>query len=440
MTRIASLALAGLLAGYSAGRSQAVPPTRPDSCLAAAPADCGLTLRDLLLEVRSRHPGLEAARARVRAAQGNRAWAGSIDNPVFGVQLENVTVPGRTPVPADRETMYTATLPLETFYQRGSRVGQAGAELSAARAETSALMLQVVLDAAHAYYRTALAQLELETAMDLAAWLDSVVSYNRVRAREGLAAEADLLRSELERERMTAEAAMRAAELAGARAELAEFVPPSSATLRVVIPSDPLGPATDAAAAIAPLPRVEALRQRLRALDASVSVERSMLIPHFGFTVGAKQSVGRTSLVGGVSLPLPLLNHNGGRVARAKGERDAVAFELAGEERVASAVLVATAEASRGLSAEVAVLGAKAPGGGSAYLARAEEVRRISLGAYQEGAVPLITVVDAARAWGEARITYYTLLFAQHEAVLAHLAARGIDPLEALTSAGGTRP
>ena len=433
MTRIALLALGGLLAGYSGGRAQAV--------RTATPADSGLTLRDLLLEIRARHPALEAARALVRAAQGNRAWARTIDNPTFGVQLENARLPGTPPVPLDREIMYTATLPLETIYQRGPRAGQASAELAAAGADTSALALQLGLAAARAYYRTALAQLELETAVELAGWLDSVAVYNRLRAGEGLAAEADLLRSELERDRMTAEAALRAADLAGARAELAEFVPPGDSAPRVAVRAEPLSVAPEAGGSGAPLPRIEALRQRLRSRDAAVAAERAMLVPQLGFTVGVKESMGRTSLLGGVSLPLPLLNRNGGRITRAKGERDAVAFELAREERAARAALAATSEASRRLSAEAMTLAAKASDGSSAYLARAEAVRRIALGAYREGAVSLLTVVDAARAWGDARVTYYRLLFAQHEAVLAHFAARGIDPLAALTSsAGGARP
>jgi outer membrane protein TolC len=64
---------------------------------------------------------------------------------------------------------------------------------------------------------------------------------------------------------------------------------------------------------------------------------------------------------------------------------------------------------------------------GASYLARADEVRRIALGAYREGAIPLIQVIDAARAWGEARIAYYQILYAQHESVLALLVAEGVD-------------
>jgi outer membrane protein TolC len=64
---------------------------------------------------------------------------------------------------------------------------------------------------------------------------------------------------------------------------------------------------------------------------------------------------------------------------------------------------------------------------GETYLTRADEARRIALGAYREGAIPLIQVIDAARAWGEARIAYYRILYAQHESVLALLAAEGVD-------------
>ena len=67
------------------------------------------------------------------------------------------------------------------------------------------------------------------------------------------------------------------------------------------------------------------------------------------------------------------------------------------------------------------------PGSAPAYLAKADELRRITLGAYREGGAPLLQVLDAARVWGDARITFYTTLFAQHEAVLALVVAQGND-------------
>jgi outer membrane protein TolC len=76
----------------------------------------------------------------------------------------------------------------------------------------------------------------------------------------------------------------------------------------------------------------------------------------------------------------------------------------------------------------VALVGAPSSG----FLARADEARRIAIGAYREGAVPIIQVIDASRAWGESRIAYYDLLFAQHESVLDLLYADGRDPRTAL--------
>lgn len=398
-----------------------------------AQRDSVVSLRALLVEVRTSHPATEAARARVRAAEGQRAWAGAFDNPRFAVQVENLRAPGRPAVPQDRETMYTAELPFETLYQRGPRIRQADAEVAARRADSVSVDFQLTLATARAYYRVASAQIELETARELSVWLDSVVTYNRARSQEGLAPEAELLRAVVERDRVRAEASLRGAELAQAFGELAGFLAVPS-TFRVAIPSRPLSILPGPPPGNGVAPPVAVARARLRAMEAAVAVERTMLVPAFGIILGGKETMGRTSLVGGVSLPFPLFNRNGGRIRWAAGERDAAAADLATAERISRAAVTAWSTAVAQLTAEVEVLGAVDSVGVPHYLTRADELRRIALGTYHEGAVTLLTVVDAARAWGEARLTWYRTLFAQHEAVLAQLAASGIDPLE------GVRP
>ena len=73
------------------------------------------------------------------------------------------------------------------------------------------------------------------------------------------------------------------------------------------------------------------------------------------------------------------------------------------------------------------------------FLTRADEARRIALGAYREGAVPLIQVLDAARAWGESRMTFYRTLYEQHESVLDLLTAKGMDLRDAVGSSPPNR-
>jgi cobalt-zinc-cadmium efflux system outer membrane protein len=144
--------------------------------------------------------------------------------------------------------------------------------------------------------------------------------------------------------------------------------------------------------------------------------------------IGIKQSMGLNSAMAGFSLPLPVFDQNRGGVARARAMRDAAQFDLIAQERVAIAEVSGALEAARILTARAIALAAPdSSGQGPRYLLRAELARTIALGAYREGAVQLLQVIDAARAWGEARMAYFRTIYAQHESVLALLTARGDD-------------
>jgi cobalt-zinc-cadmium efflux system outer membrane protein len=183
-------------------------------------------------------------------------------------------------------------------------------------------------------------------------------------------------------------------------------------------------------------PDVRAARERATASAAAITTERRQLFREIGATLGSKRTMGTNSMIAGVSLPFPIFNQNGGDVARATAERDVAVYELATQERVASAELQGASDAARLLTDLTVTLAA---GGPDNFLARADETRRIALGAYREGAVPLLQVLDAARAWGDARLTFYRTLYAQHQSVLALIVARGGDLFSAtltLTSTG----
>jgi cobalt-zinc-cadmium efflux system outer membrane protein len=398
-----------------------------------------LTLREILDSTLAHHPLAEAAQARVRAASGMRTTARSIGNPVLSYDVENAPFPGGQPVSGmPRETMATAMLPLASIVQRFPRARRADAEVRAADADARATRQQLALDASRAFFRTALAQVSVAAARDLTAWLDSVVAYNRHRVDEGLAAEADLIRAELERDRAATNATLEEADLARARAELAAFIDrrvSSGADIVVAIDDTPLvmpaNTETPVPADISRRPDVLAARERLAAAGAAVTTERAMTVRELGATFGAKWSAGTTSMIAGVSLPLPIFDPNRGEIARASGERDAAAFELAARERAAAADVAGAYEAAR-LLTERATLLAQGVGGRPPLLVRADEGRRIALGAYREGAVSLLHVIDAARAWSEARVTFYQALYAQHESVATLLLARGDDILSEL--------
>lgn len=411
-----------------------------------------LTLRNVLERALTQYPAIDAARARTRAARGSRVTAGTFANPMLSYQVDNTPFPGGSPIPGlDREAMTMVSFPLEPLYQRGSRIRRANADVRAAEADALTTRQRVALDAADAFYRTAAAQIHLSADRDLVSWLDSLVTYNRARVSHGAAAEADLIRSELERDRAAADAAMDAADLARARADLGAFLGDTevgSATQPVAanhLPFDLASATTDVGnspsasstksgspllrAALDARPDIQAARARVQAARAGVASEHSMLFRQLGATIGTKQMAGTTSMIAGVSLPFPLFDQNRGEVTRATAERDAAEFEVAARERTARAEIAGTYEAARVLTEQVHALTQPGP---QNYLARATEARRITLGAYREGAVPLLQVLDAARAWEDAQVTFYRVLFAQHQSVLALRAAEGVDIMTSL--------
>jgi len=402
----------------------------------------GLTLQEVLDSALAQHPLAQAAAARVRAARGARTTARALGNPVLNYDVENAPFPGGDPVPGmARESMMTAMLPLETIFQRGPRARRADAEVHASEADASNARQQLALDAARTYFRTALAQVSVDAARDLTAWLDSVVAYNRTRVEQGVAAEADLIRAELERDRSAAAAVLREADLARVRAQLGAFLGDGirpAGDLVVDVDDAPLtmpallAPRADEwRADVMGRPAVRAARARLTATELDVSRERSMIIRELSATIGTKRSAGTTSMMAGLSVPLPVFDPNRGEIVRASAERDAAALDLAAHERTALAELTGAYDAARLLTERTALL-ARGSDGRPPFLARADEARRIALGAYREGAASLLQVIDAARAWNEARLAFYETMYAQHESVAALIVAHGDDLLTEL--------
>lgn len=409
-----------------------------------------LTLQAVMDSVRLRSPLLGAARARAQVARGARTTAGTLDNPMLMYQLENARLPGG-PLPAMGmmpEYMTSASMPLAPLYQRGARVAQADAAVRAADADTRAEAQRIALDAARAFYRAALASVVTDAADNVVRWLDSVVTYNRTRVTQGVTAESDLIRSELERDRALADAGLQAADLARARADLAIhlggaassrwtivlddaplLLPPAASTTTTPSPSSArVADTTMALSDLSRRPDLVAARERAAAAAAGTSVEQRMRVPDLSAMFGVKRSGGGNTMLAGVSVPLPILNRNGGGVQSARATRDAAAFDLLATERAAAADLRGADDAARILTERATTLARRDPAtNDAAYLRRADQARSIALGAYREGAVPLLQVLDAARAWGEARVAYFRTLYAQHEAVLALVAARGDD-------------
>jgi cobalt-zinc-cadmium efflux system outer membrane protein len=395
-----------------------------------------LTLAQVLRAVAERHPLVLAAEARVSATRGMRLTAGSWTNPIVTHEVENAAWPGSdAPAASEREIMTSAMIPLEPLYQRWSRVARAEAEVRAAEAGRAGVQRNVQLDAARAFYRVALAQVAVRAATDIQRWLDSLVVYTQARVGEGVTAESDLMRLQVERDRAGAESTMRQVDLIRATAELQSHLGAPHVVLeRAAMANDEwavvhfsdtiLAPETRPLATLVAIaherrPELVEARERVVAARSTRTGERTLIVRELSAMIGTKLMGGQRSLMAGVSAPLPLFDQNRGEIRRASAEREAAEYERAWAERTVSADVSAAYEAVRALSARALSLQ-------HVLIARAEEARRITLGAYAEGATTLLQVLDAARTLAEARVSFYELLFAQHESVLELRSAVGL--------------
>jgi outer membrane protein TolC len=318
--------------------------------------------------------------------------------------------------------------------QRPSKVRRAEEDIKAAEAARHVARRQVAAAAARAFFRVALAQELAEEAAHERDMLDQLTAYNRARVDEGVTAEAELLRIEVELDRATTDLAFAEVELSRGLADLAPYLGDRSTrisgpmSLRVAVPDPPLpaaslAPALDDVLTRAHAQRPELLVGRARAagLIAAEEHERMLVMRQIGATVGNKRVEGHNSMVLGVSVAVPLFSRNRGGIARATSERAAAEQELAWAEQTVAAEVQGVHTAAAQLTRQLARLQ-------QAFLARAEEIHSLTLGAYQEGGATLLQVLDATRTVADARLTYARALFGQREALFDLALATGADP------------
>jgi len=353
--------------------------------------------------------------------------------------MENARFPGQGPLTSlDREISAYATLPLEAFLQRTSRVARTTGEVRAAEATVTGTEQQVALDAAHAFYRVALAQAAVDAVRENRAAVEQLVGYLRTRVAQGANPEGELIRAEVERDRAETDVTLAEVDLLRAQATLRPFLGDtvtSLTTIRVASLSaardrTPLAPLSDFAAhGLLQRGELRTGRAKVEAAAGAVSVERSLLVRQLGATFGVKRTAGTNAMVGGISVTVPLFDRNQGEIQRATGERLAAEQEVRWLERTISGEIEGAYQAAERLGARV---GAVQP----TLLARAEESQRIALAAYHEGAATLLQVLDASRTLTDARLSVARLVAAASESVFELGVAAGYD---AKTAAGFDR-
>lgn len=383
----------------------------------AQDAGPALTLADALQRARTTSAARRAATVRLAAAKEALPAAGRLLNPLSELRWENFAsgTPGGFPL----DVFATLTQPVELGGERAARRGSARATVEGARAALSGLEAEADLQVTRRYLEALRARDGAAALRAQAGALGELVRILERRVAEGVAAEADLRRLEVERARVDLERLRH--EVAATRAlhVLAGLLGPGAPVSLDALQS-PVAPPVSArdeaglAATVERRPDVAAARARVDAAREALRFEEARRVPDLNVTGGWKRTSGLDTGVFAVTVPVPLFDRNAVGVALARGQSQGAEQELAHVRALAAADVRATADAARRLADEAARLRA-------ALAPPAAIARSAARAAFDSGAGDLLRVVDAERTHTE---TQLVLIDLATESVLAAIEAR----------------
>lgn len=356
-----------------------------------------LTLERAVSLAHARSPQIATASARRMTAEGRARAEAALPNPTFEWRQENIGSP------LAPDLFATVQLPLDVTGRRLKLRGVVGDAVARGNADSAQAVRHLDYEVIRAYWRAALATELLASAREESAARARLATFDSGRFREGAVAEVVAIRTSLEtnRARMSVSQAVREAEQA--RGELSRLlgVPADSLPRIAALPANPVSteqPSLDAAtaAALANRKDLASLRFAYSESQRRAAAEQRGFMSDLQLVSGYKKTSGFNSGVVGFALPMPIFSRNEGVIMRAQGERTIAGAELRDAE------LKVRAEVSAAVHSYAAIADAQRNGTTSLEL-QAQQIAQTAEGAYREGAISLIDLIEAQRTRAESR-------------------------------------
>jgi cobalt-zinc-cadmium efflux system outer membrane protein len=389
-------------------------------------AQARLTLAGAVSQALTSNPQMDAAAARVGAAEGLRLQAGLSPNPRLILQRENAPAVGNQAYSYLRDADWYAFMAqiIETGGKRHRRVELATENLRRSELERQLQRQRIISRVSTAYWAAAGALRVRDLLQQEVTSFDQVVQFHRDRVREGATPEVDLLRIEVERDRLASSA--RSAAQEGERTSIAlfremgktdfpavEFVdaieqphPVASLTLdRVLEQRVEMELAREG---------VEQARANLRLQEANAKTDPDV---HLGY----KRTAGFDTLYAALQIPLPIRSRNQGQIAAAVAEENVAEASLAAAEAL---VRSEVENARRDYESFQKLLDETL----RPMRERAGEVYRIVDAAYRETGSDILKLLDAERTRIETEVMYVRTLSEFQQSAVTLETAQGNLP------------
>src|SRR5438093_1660646 len=373
-----------------------------------------LTLSRVVSLYIERNLELQAERYRLERTRADAIAARMRPNPGLSVMGENLRVSG--PVPASRLYELSATYfeTIELGGKRKLREQVAAGTISAAEARFADAMRKGIAEVKRLYFQAVLARRDIEVATENRQMFQQLVQFNLARFQEGAIPEADLIKVRLERIKF--DSALKQAELRERQAmfQLAERLEDDAVAKQDVAASLDLSLFSlnlDSLLEIAlrERPDVQAGAREMADARERLALEEARAKPDITSFVGYKRLASDNTVMFGVSIPLKVRDRNQAGIARAQADGKAAAalLEVAKSHTVEEVSAAYTAFQTAREQVQTFR---------DELLNQADESRSIALVAYQEGATPLLSVLEAQRTRADVRQQYFRTLLTTRSA------------------------
>ena len=382
-----------------------------------------LSLGSALDRARMQNPQVAIARARVSEAEGMREQAGLIPNPSLYASSENTPLGGSQPFTFGNDTddYVYLTEKIELGGKRSRRVAFASERVTQMSIQSEVAMRQLMARVATAYWMAAgSAALDLLYKRQVNT-LDDIVEYNHARVQKGATAEADLIRIELESDRLKAQATLAAQQarrsLIALYREMGATAFPDSVVFTERLDDLAEIRPPDLETVLRDRPEMRAAREGLKQAEANLDLQRAnavldpQLMAGYKRFSGSGQYTGQNTLFFGFQVPLPIFDRNQGQIEAAEAK------VLGAKEAVTDQEIAIRAEVESALSdygsrreALLKVLPQMAH--------QAAESDQIAEGAYRLGGADILRFLDASRMDIETQVLFVQTLIDYHGSVV----------------------
>ncbi|WP_432799597.1 TolC family protein [Poriferisphaera sp. WC338] len=391
-----------------------------------------LSLRDALAATLLHHPQLQASAWGPRIEEARRLQAGLLPNPEVGVEFENFVGSGGSNGVDALETTIFVTQLIELGNKRNLRAKVPEGARKVSELKYKSQRLEVITETARRFIRV----LKLQSSMSNAEQVWTLAEESRLlisqRVEAGEVSPIDEIKARLESDSARIAADRLKRELVAARRELCAMWDEDEPAFDVALGSLddllPVPPFDELASLVASHPKVKQWAVERERRAAVVKMKQAQSIPNLRAGLGVRYAneIDEASLVGGVSMDIPLFDRSQGSTLAARLFAAQAQDEVRALKRELSTQLAREhGRASIAYNEVYAIDATLLPAANEAY-----EAARL---AYQEGHISYLGVLDAQRALFDI-ISQRLETLAEYHTALIQVEGIIAEPLSVLTT------